>query len=58
MSFVTVQIPGHWSVMDETRGQICNRKQSESKMDWQGGVEKGWKSLLMIWSYVHSGTQI
>lgn len=58
MSFVTVQIPGHQSVMDETQGQICNRKQSESKMDGQGGIEKGWKSVLMICSYTHSGTQI
>lgn len=58
MSFVTVEIPEHRSVMDETRGQICNSKQSERKMDGRGGVENGWRSVLMIWSYVHSGTQI
>lgn len=23
-----------------------------------GGVVKGWKSVLMIWSYVHTGAQM
>lgn len=48
-------------MMDESQGQICLlgiKQEQEGQAKGDGGGERGWESVLMIWSYVHTGAQM
>lgn len=46
-------------MMDETQGQICDREMQPERDGKGGGMDGGEReSVLMIWSYVHSGAQM